>query len=280
MRRPWTLLALALLAACEATEPAPTQGVTVHSIEGDDPGECSNGADDDANGFFDCDDQGCFNAPDCAGEPGTNPGTGTGTSTGTTTTTGTPGSLADLTAASVNLRIFFDSSLNGLGVCDCYIEWESYALATGVVDDSNPNLGVRVEFEGDWTIVPYYTQPAGTTTTTGGATNPYFGYCQDGVIIQCDPALQSLWPGSSPAYHDFFFDTFDDPPSALKHWVVHEFPGAYIPSDTPSASKQFFITDMWAAYDHAFPVVSYETVESYPLLFDGVYTELDVVFEK
>lgn len=33
--------------------------------EGDDPGECADGADNDSDGHFDCDDQDCSGAPDC-----------------------------------------------------------------------------------------------------------------------------------------------------------------------------------------------------------------------
>jgi hypothetical protein len=34
-------------------------------FEGDDAGECSDGADNDENGLFDCDDEGCEGAPEC-----------------------------------------------------------------------------------------------------------------------------------------------------------------------------------------------------------------------
>ena len=37
-------------------------------VEGDEPGECSDGADNDQNGMFDCIDQGCFGSPDCTGD--------------------------------------------------------------------------------------------------------------------------------------------------------------------------------------------------------------------
>jgi len=36
--------------------------------EGDDPGECSDGADNDQDGLFDCDDPGCAGSPDCNGD--------------------------------------------------------------------------------------------------------------------------------------------------------------------------------------------------------------------
>jgi hypothetical protein len=38
--------------------------------EGDDPGECTDGADNDLDGWFDCDDVGCFGSPDCEDEAG------------------------------------------------------------------------------------------------------------------------------------------------------------------------------------------------------------------
>lgn len=42
--------------------------------EGDDPGECSDLADNDDNGLFDCDDEGCIGAPECLEGPDS-PGT-------------------------------------------------------------------------------------------------------------------------------------------------------------------------------------------------------------
>jgi hypothetical protein len=40
--------------------------------EGDDPGECTDGADNNRDGLFDCDDEGCLGSPDCVGaEPPT-----------------------------------------------------------------------------------------------------------------------------------------------------------------------------------------------------------------
>ena len=36
------------------------------NYEGDEPGECSDGADNDQDGLFDCDDPNCAGSPDCA----------------------------------------------------------------------------------------------------------------------------------------------------------------------------------------------------------------------
>ena len=35
------------------------------SYEGDEAGECSDGADNDLDTLFDCDDEGCAGSPDC-----------------------------------------------------------------------------------------------------------------------------------------------------------------------------------------------------------------------
>ncbi|MCK6524956.1 hypothetical protein L6R49_26430 [Myxococcota bacterium] len=50
-----------MLSACrEDTLPPPVEGQTA--------GDCSDGADNDVDGLFDCDDSGCFGAPECAPE--------------------------------------------------------------------------------------------------------------------------------------------------------------------------------------------------------------------
>jgi hypothetical protein len=50
------------LSACVSSVP---EGSDAKSFEGDAAGECSNGADDDQDGFFDCDDNDCARSPDC-----------------------------------------------------------------------------------------------------------------------------------------------------------------------------------------------------------------------
>lgn len=89
------MVALVLTAACTESRRAP--GL----IEGMNPGECSDGADNDGDGAFDCMDSDCAGAPSCGdGSVPTDTGSrDTGTSldssappadTGTITDTGTP----------------------------------------------------------------------------------------------------------------------------------------------------------------------------------------------
>ena len=61
MRFVWSVFVL--FPAC--TEGSDSDG---GSIEGDDAFECSDGADNDLDGSFDCDDSGCTGSPDCETE--------------------------------------------------------------------------------------------------------------------------------------------------------------------------------------------------------------------
>ena len=76
------LLSLSVLVwfgGCPGPE-EPVDTDAVHDIsdhEGDDPGECEDEADNDFNGDFDCDDDGCKGSPVCK-ENGQNDGSGDG----------------------------------------------------------------------------------------------------------------------------------------------------------------------------------------------------------
>ena len=63
MRRLPILLASLLMACPVAGTPDNNDDSGDH--EGDDPGECTDGADNDLDSFFDCDDQECWGSPDC-----------------------------------------------------------------------------------------------------------------------------------------------------------------------------------------------------------------------
>jgi hypothetical protein len=52
-----------------------------YGFEGDDAGECSDGADNDRDGLFDCDDPGCAGSPDCESDTDTDTDTDSDTDT-------------------------------------------------------------------------------------------------------------------------------------------------------------------------------------------------------
>jgi len=92
------LITLLFLSACNGSHPNPDD-TSPALFEGDNPGECSDGADNDRDGLFDCDDDGCAGSPDCsAGTTDTDTGdtsTGTVTQPGTDTDTDTTGTGTD-----------------------------------------------------------------------------------------------------------------------------------------------------------------------------------------
>jgi len=57
-------LAALLAGGCSSDDPKPT----LNAYEGDEAGECEDGADNDKNGLFDCKDPGCTGAPVCAAD--------------------------------------------------------------------------------------------------------------------------------------------------------------------------------------------------------------------
>ena len=65
MTRSAVLLSIALLGAACGDKDTDSDGEEAR-IEGMNPGECSDGADNDADGDYDCDDSFCAGAPDCA----------------------------------------------------------------------------------------------------------------------------------------------------------------------------------------------------------------------
>jgi hypothetical protein len=65
MRAPLALLLPCLLLAACNTE----VGIIDNEAEGDDPGECSDGADNDQDGDYDCDDEDCEGSPECDEDP-------------------------------------------------------------------------------------------------------------------------------------------------------------------------------------------------------------------
>ncbi len=77
------LLPLLTLLACTGDDPDPEP-----TWEGRNPGECSDGADNDGDGAYDCDDSDCVGAPDCEPDTGT-PVVDSGDTGGTTDTVDT-----------------------------------------------------------------------------------------------------------------------------------------------------------------------------------------------
>jgi len=199
--------------------------------EGDEAGECRDGADNDLDGDFDCDDAGCEGSPDCVtrtipidtASPTTIPTTPTDTGNGTPATTpqddpmgvfcGGGAAPDDVTGVAVTLVLDFDVDdiFEGLLLSDCVATYEG----TG----SSPQAeGGCLTFTGSWTLAEHD--------------------CPSGLIS--DDA-QIVWYDvmDGDALHTLRFDPDRDQLSA---WVAHDAPRQGAPAD--AFDDQFWVTEI------------------------------------
>lgn len=217
-----SLMTFGLLSCSAANSPQDSTGdefPTDVEYEGDDPGECSDGADNDQDGFFDCNDNECMMSPDCEGVT-TNTGTGGnggGGNTGTTGTTSTPvpddceGPLCDFISVQLIFGANFDwdPAAEAFGGQDCYVEFGG---------------------EGDFYAVEgNYLVFAGTWDERSDDCTAAFG----GELI-------ANWAGG--AFHSFYF-TSDG--SILLDWYAHRDEGEYSTTGDPV----FYVTEMDTLFD-------------------------------
>lgn len=123
----FVIVSATVLAACgplagKDDKPADTEVVAIE-FEGDQPGECSDAADNDRDGKFDCDDEDCKGAPDCAG-----PATSTSP-------------RAALAATNEPLVVDFTNSASVVTFVFDAIRREDYASLTGLCDPTGEGDG-------------------------------------------------------------------------------------------------------------------------------------------
>ena len=215
---------LAVLAlACNAEEPPAEHDP--RAAEGDDAEECRDGADNDGDGLFDCDDDGCLGSPDCG--PG-GPGTTTTSSTGDCNA-----DYCDLQSFHIDyqLDITMGAAFEGTGgICPCRLTYE----ADGVVDAVDASQGI-VSFEGTWEL-------------TNGPIPP--NDCGALETCACPPPDEPCaWGMADGVWWDdpdgFAYNTFrwDNSGGTLMDWTAHLVDGAYEPAE-PGTEPQYYITNI------------------------------------
>lgn len=245
----------------------PADLFTVGEFEGDQAGECSDQADNDRDGYFDCNDNGCWGHPDCEGQQGNgtgNPtgGNGTGTSTGSTATTtettpnGCVGDICDITSVSIDyaIDVYVDPLFAGFGgVCSCQLLFGGEADVYEIRDASlQITLG-----NGRWE----QTNEQATSTAPCGDLE----LCPCGAVTDaCTWGFEDgLWWDkiNRDAYQSF---AFDNNTTSVVNWIVHDVATTYLPSTNPMADRQFYITALGAPYDasEASPVATSVFVEN------------------
>lgn len=135
---------LLLLAACSSPPPEEVR------YEGDDAGECSDGADNDRDGGFDCDDSDCALSPDCSDEADTDTDTDTDSDTDTDTDTDTDVDLP-YRGVVVDYTLYWDFDTiweQSYGFADCALVFSASADA----DSAEAGVGAYT-FWGTWRLL-------------------------------------------------------------------------------------------------------------------------------
>jgi len=213
--------------------------------EGQEPFSCRDGADNDDDGYYDCQDNGCWASPDCAddtGEPDTDTDTDADADTDADTDTDTDAdadsdsdamALEDLTTVSLEYTVDFDIDdtweevmCQNWDVCDCT---SSYAGDGAQVEA----VGDRLTLFGAWRLVS--------------------SDCSDSF-------QQAIWVDESEeAHHSFIFDAGM---TELDDWVVHANAADYEPEPSALDHQQFYIIQMDAAWNDDTKVVHHNEMET------------------
>ncbi len=255
----WSLcavLAMGALAvgACNGGDPDDPNAIL---YEGDDPGECSDGADNDRDGAFDCDDFECENAPVCNGVPEADADTDADADSDTD---------ADADADS-DADADADTDLQG-GVCEtAFCDLETMQITYTLNADFWFNLPPDC-------VMVY----VGTGTFLGGddaeGRLTFSGTWEQDSSTCPDSFDQVVWANltTGEAYHTFFFN---DSRTTIEHWFVHGNQAAY----TTTASGNFYITDMFTPFDlGGAMVLDYQIVETDGGSYADFISDLDVEF--
>lgn len=210
--------------------------------EGDEPGECTDGADNDRDGFFDCDDQDCVFSPECRDDDGGGGDTDDDTSGGGGDDPPDP-RLLELNSVRIDysLEIVFDLPVFGVDDCDM--------IYVGEGTTRTDAAGERVTFDGTW-------------RKTGGT---------------CPSELDAvIWtPESGDAYHSFIFGP---DLATLDAWHAHERPDAWTTGE--ESKPHWFISEMAEAYDHGAPTVSHTLAEPVAQISGTLHHDVTITFSK
>jgi hypothetical protein len=174
----------------------PEVSVIENEAEGDEPGECSDGADNDEDGDFDCDDTDCIGAPDCD-EGGNDSGGGGGSSNDSGSSNNTPPSAPGVATApscadsdeDVTCVLSTASTDPDDDPVSYDYAWsaDSGASATGITLSSGQTTGGE---EWTCTVTP---SDGFVDGSPGSASLPVYGPCQGRESTSFSSGLGSGW---------------------------------------------------------------------------------------
>ena len=206
-------------------ETAPDKAETPY--EGDVAGECTDGADNDRDGWFDCDDNGCWNAPECADRDGADADTDADTDADADTDTDadadadtdadTDTPWAAYRTVEVGFSIGFDFDDAYEAILESYGLWDCTAhyAGSGTVDAP---AALSVTFQGPWALTGH----------------------------DCGGGLEdTVWTDASgEAWHTVHFSDGGGAEPVAEAWLVHRDRADTEPVAEPSSNGQFYVTEL------------------------------------
>ena len=300
---------------CNATdkgEQGADEEVKPGDYEGDDAGECRDGADNDQDGYFDCQDNGCWDSPDCdsAGDADVDADADADADVDVDTDTDTEtvpctDPICDLTEVEISVRYDWIpiDLLAALSFCPCYTTYAGEGLVVPGQFDANADMngdGIvdskRLSFEGTLTRTDNGPLDTSVGTIFEGC-DPLAPPVPCSPIFGADPFGDGLWwnDPTGVTFHSFFFSAAVSPPEEIYVWNAHQFPLSFIPIEPAQLNnKQHFITNMYPAdldndgiidvgvYDHApqSPTFHFEVDEADPFGQFDVHVTFDATFQK
>ncbi len=217
MNRWWTIPICALALSCNYDP----EVVDSRSNEGDDPGECEDGADNDLDGYFDCQDNECWFSPACAEESDADTDSDSDSDTDSDTDTDT------------------DTDIGG-GTCGTYLDTMdlSYTLVWDINDPTNslPLLGL------DLYSCTMVFSGTGTLDTAVG-TRATFAGTYDLVSSDCPATLADAiyTPSTSASNHTFHWN---GDCTVVEEWAVHKGASNY----SAGSGADYYINEMTQAW--------------------------------
>ena len=183
--------------------------------EGRNPGECSDKADNDGDGYFDCNDIDCMMAPDCEGDTDTDTDTDTDSDTDSDTDVDAIASHLKSYTVDYTLHWDFDDAFEVLlqeyGLVDCTNVYRGSGSQTDASGD-------RVSFQGEWKLIETD--------------------CKEELA---DPQIVWFNKNTGESYSSFYFAGSID---LLDVWIQHRDADDISPLGSPNQNGQWYITAM------------------------------------
>jgi hypothetical protein len=193
-------------------------------IEGDEAGECSDGADNDRNGYFDCDDHGCTGSPDCAADADadtdadtdadsdadSDSDTDADSDSDTDTDTDTDTSVSGFTRYEVEMDVGWTFPQGGFDDCDLVY------VGSGDLYDTD---GGRVSFSGPYTL-------AETTCTNHASIASMFPWYDEDTG---EAVVSFVFTDGGATVDEWFADETEYQQGVRAEWWMYDMAAVYYP---------------------------------------------------